>query len=173
MANDDTPTVKDARDQLDLVLSFFSRADAKASVVLAVDTAMLAVIASNAPPLHKMSVLSGTLAAITILVIAGSLWFLYRIAFPSLAGGHRSLIYFREIAKRTEANFIDEFIEQDDKARLKDVLGQVWRNSEILRLKFDALRVAFVLMALAIIPWVAAVAMFSAQNADGRSLFMR
>ena len=168
-----TTGIEDARHQLNLVLSFFSRVDAKASVVLAVNTGMLAVVASNAPPLHKMSLLSGVLAIITVLIIGGSLWFLYRIAFPALSGGQRSLVYFREIANRTEANFIDEFAQQDDQSRMKDLLGQVWRNSEILRLKFDALRVAFILMAIAILPWVAAVAMFSAQNADARSLLMR
>ena len=39
-------------------------------------------------------------------MIAASLWFLYRVAFPALDGGHESLIYFREIAKRTESSFI-------------------------------------------------------------------
>jgi hypothetical protein len=166
-------TLAEAREQLNLVLSFFSRVDAKASVVLAVDTGMLAVLASNAPPLRQMSILSGVAAITSVLVIAGSLWFLYRIAFPSLSGGQRSLIYFREIANRTESTFLDEFVGQDDQARLKDVLGQVWRNSVILKQKFDALRVAFVLMALAIILWVLAVALFSAQNSDARSLLVR
>ena len=166
-------TLEEAREQLNLVLGFFSRVDAKSSVVLAINTGMLAVLASNAPPLHQMSILSGVAAIVTVLIIAGSLWFLYRIAFPSLSGGQHSLIYFREIANRTEARFIDEFIEQDEQARLKDVLGQVWRNSQILKQKFDALRVAFILMAIAIIPWVAAVALFSAQNAGARSLLVR
>lgn len=35
--------------QLDRVLAFFPRADAKGSVLLAVDTGMLAVLASNSP----------------------------------------------------------------------------------------------------------------------------
>ena len=71
-------TLAEAREQLNLVLSFFSRVDAKASVVLAVDTGMLAVLASNAPPLRQMSILSGVAAITSVLVIAGSLWFLYQ-----------------------------------------------------------------------------------------------
>ena len=39
---------KEARDQLTLILSFFSRVDAKASALLAIDTGMLAVLATNA-----------------------------------------------------------------------------------------------------------------------------
>jgi len=40
---------KEARDQLTLILSFFSRVDAKASALLAINTGMLAILASNAP----------------------------------------------------------------------------------------------------------------------------
>ena len=84
MPNEGQELLNDARDQLNLVLGFFSRVDAKASVVLAINTGMLAVLASNAPPLHKMSILAGVAAVITVLIIATSLWFLYRMAFPLL-----------------------------------------------------------------------------------------
>ena len=156
-----------------MVLGFFARVDTKASAVLAINTGMLAVLASNASPVINMSLLSGVLAGITAAMVGGSLWFLYRVAFPVLHVGHKSLIYFREIAKRTEAVFIEEFLRQDDAARTKDLLGQVWRNSEILKLKFDSLRWAFILMALAIIPWVTAVSLFSSQNPGVRTLIMR
>jgi hypothetical protein len=164
---------KEARDQLALVLSFFPRVDAKASAILAINTGMLAVLASNAPPLLTLSVFSYILVGITVAMIAGSLWFLYRVAFPVLHGGHQSLIYFREIARRTESNFIDEFAGQAEGARIKDLLGQVWRNSCILTSKFDSLRWAFTLMALAIIPWVTAVSLFSSQHPGVRTLITR
>jgi len=64
-------------------------------------------------------------------------------------------VYFREIAKRTEAKFIDEFLAQDETVYVKDVLGQVWRNSQILDEKFNHLKRAFVFMALAALPCVA------------------
>jgi hypothetical protein len=111
-----------------------------------------------------MPVLSYALAGVTAAMLGGSLWFLYRVAFPSLDGGHQSLIYFREIAGRTETNFIDAFRAEQEESRVKDLLGQVWRNSCILKAKFDALKWAFVLMALAIIPWGATVALFSSQS---------
>jgi hypothetical protein len=43
-----------AKDQLNLVLSFFSRVDAKASVVLGVDTAMAGYLAVRMPSLKTM-----------------------------------------------------------------------------------------------------------------------
>jgi hypothetical protein len=114
-------------------------------------------------------VLAGTAAAL----IATSLWFLYRVAFPALDGGHESLIYFREIALRTESSFIDGFTAQNEVPRVKDLLGQVWRNSCILTAKFDALKRAFILMALAILPWATAVALFSSQHPGVRTLLTR
>jgi hypothetical protein len=86
---------------------------------------------------------------------------LYRGAFPKLEGGSSSLVYFREIARRTEAKFIDEFMKQSDEDHIKDLLGQAWRNSEILKEKFDDLKAAFIFLALAIPPWVVALAIFT------------
>jgi len=40
--------------EVNLVLGFFARVDAKASGVLGINTGMLAVLASNAPPFRSM-----------------------------------------------------------------------------------------------------------------------
>ncbi len=154
---------KEARDQLTLILSFFSRVDAKAWALLAINTAMLGVLASKAPSFATMSAFTYGLAGITVALIGASLWFLYRVAFPALDGGQESLIYFREVARKTETAFIGAFTQQDECLRVKDLLGQVWRNSCILTAKFDALKRAFIFVALAIIPWAITVALFSSQ----------
>ena len=137
---------EDALDQLSLVLGFFPRVDGKASVVLAVETGMLAVLSSRFPGFHAMTSPSWLLLAVSLALIAASFFFLYRTAYPDIKGGEQSLIFFREIAGRTEANFTKQFAAQTEDERMRDALGQVWRNSVILRMKFDALRVAFVLM---------------------------
>src|SRR5690242_6095592 len=67
-----------SKDLLTVVLSFFSRVDAKLSVVLAVDTGMLAVLGTNAPSLKNFSWLMIIFAAITLLLLAASIIFLYR-----------------------------------------------------------------------------------------------
>ena len=146
--------------QLDRVLAFFPRADAKGSVLLAVDTGMLAVLASNAPPSSSFDwILLLTLLPVALLGI--SLYHLYKGAFPSLDGGHDSLIYFREISKRTESRFIDAFIAQPDETYLKDLLSQVWRNSEILKQKFNHIGAAFNWTALAILPWLGSLVLLA------------
>ena len=77
------------------------------------------------------------------------------------------MIYFREIAKRTEAKFIDEFMAQSDDAHIRDLLGQAWRNSEILKMKFDAIKIAFILSAIALLPWTAFLALAAVVHSGG------
>jgi len=150
-----------AKDQLDLVLSFFPRVDTKASVVLAVDTGMAGYLATRLSVSTLMLSWQLLIPLVAFVLIGLSFWHLYKVAFPNLKGGNQSLVYFREIAKRTEAKFIDEFMAQKDDAYVKDLLGQAWRNSEILTEKFNHLQLAFLLMAAAIIPWTIAIAVIS------------
>jgi hypothetical protein len=141
--------------QLDRILGFFPRAEAKASFLFAVNTSILGITALNLRPAdftiwHVMA-----LAATTVGLGLASLFFLYRCSYPNLDGGERSLIYFREIAKLREAEFIDTFMKLEEEALARDCLGQVWRNSRILAVKFSALKVAFILTAIELLPWVA------------------
>jgi len=89
----------------------------------------------------------------TLLLIALSVWHLYQEAFPALDGGEDSLVYFRPIAGRTETNFRDAWLKQADEQHLSDLLGQIWRNSVILKKKFDHIRWAFIFLACALLPW--------------------
>jgi len=146
--------------QLDRVLAFFPRADAKGSVLLAVDTGMLAVLASNFPPSSSFDRMT-LLTLLPVLMVGISLWHLYMGAFPSLKGGHDSLIYFREISKRTESKFIEEFTAQSEEAHIKDLLSQTWRNSEILKEKFNHISSAFNWTALAILPWLGSLVLLA------------
>jgi hypothetical protein len=161
-------SIKDAAErQLDRVLSFFPRVEAKGSFLFALNTGLLALLALNLN-LDDFRVWFVIMPAISVLLIIGaSLYFLYRSSFPSLKGGANSLIYFREIAKRTETRFIDDFIAQAEDAHTRDLLGQVWRNSEILKMKYDALKIAFVLSALALIPWVIFLALAAVAHSGG------
>ncbi len=158
-----------SKDQLDRVLSFFPRVDSKLSVILAVDTGMLAVLATDAPPLKALTWPMSTSAGICVVLLGVSIVFLYRGAFPSLKGGNSSLVYFRQIAGRTEHHFIEQFKQQNEDGHVNDLLAQVWRNSEILTAKFDALKAAFTFLALALLPWLAALALFAAYTAPTRS----
>lgn len=150
---------KDVREisarQLDRVLTFFARVEAKASFLFAIDTGLLALIAVNLrlEDFGRWYVMvPGVLA---VLLIVASLWFIYQCHFPKLDGGSGSLVYFAEIARRTEAKFITECEALDDAALTKDYLGQTWRNAQILTAKFAHVKTAFTLTGLALLPWFA------------------
>jgi len=153
-----------AKDQLNLVLSFFPRVDSKASVVLAVDTAMLGYLAAKIPHVRWPASWDTTVPSVAFILIFGSLWHLYRTAFPTLKGGNHSLIYFKEIAVRTESKFIDEFAGLSELDYSKELLGQVWRNSQILTEKFHHLEIAFLFMAVSVVPWTVALVQFAMKS---------
>jgi len=142
-----------AEGQLDRVLGFFPRVDAKASAIFAIDTALLALLCLN---LHLSDLTTWLVAPaiVAALIVTVSLYFVFVCSFPHLAGGEDSLIYFREIAKRTETTYIDQARKSGEDALLKDILGQVWRNSKILKIKFDAVKSATILTLIALVPWL-------------------
>jgi len=154
-----------AQNELDRILGFFPRVDAKASVILAVNTGMLGFLASRLPTLSSLVWWEIALCLTTVALLGISLWFLYKQAFPNVEGGNASLVYFREIANKTEAKFIDEFAKQGARDHVNDLLGQAWRNSVILKDKFDYVRKALIFLALAIPPWVASLAIFALKTA--------
>jgi hypothetical protein len=162
----DADCLKDARDQLTLVLSFFPRVDAKLSTVLAVDTGMLAAMTAGVPAIQSISAWSILAASIAAILLIASLLFLYWGAFPSLKGGHSSVIFFKDIAARNESTFLEEYANETPESLRVDVLSQVWRNSEILSEKFRCLKVAFITMACAVVPWCISLTLFAAQRAN-------
>jgi hypothetical protein len=133
---------------------------------------MLALLASNAPPIRDMEGYM-TFAVIPVALIAASLYHLYQEAFPSLEGSHQSLLYFREIAGRTETDFIAEFASQNKNDYARDLLIQIWHNSVILRKKYDHLKGAFILLAWSVVPWMVSLAMFAAKNTELKTLLAK
>ncbi len=153
-----------ARDQLSRVLNFFPRLETKHSVVLALDTGMLAFLAAHVASVSAMQTTTGVAVGLTLFCLGKSLWHLYHSGRPLLDGGHRSLIYFREIAVLEENEYIDAFTTVGEKDLLRDLLSQVWRNSEILTEKFAQLDRALRFTLLAIVPWLFAITLLTATN---------
>lgn len=152
--------LSNARDQLDLVLGFFARVETKLSVVLGINLGMLGLLAAKAPPLNKINLACGLVTAVFLAFSALSLYQLYRASSPSLNGGERSNIYFREIAGRREAEFVEAYGKLSPDELAKDYLCQAWGNARILTQKFDNLKLAYRFMACSILPWVVSLGFF-------------
>jgi Family of unknown function (DUF5706) len=142
-----------AAKQLDRTLGFFARVESKASFLFAVDSAMLGVLALNLQKEDFSLWLPSGSAGLSAALLLASLFFVYRCTFPSLKGGHASLVYFREIAKMREAEYISAFKALSPAKLTDDFISQTWRNSEILAAKFDYMKIAFMLTASALVPW--------------------
>ena len=163
---DEPSKVEAAKFQLTLVLGLFPRVDTRASVLLGVNLGMLAFLVSNLPGVPQLGWYLLYPTVPTLVLIGYSLYQLFRCAFPQLQGGSSSLIFFGQIAKRGESEYIDAFLEQSVPAYVKDLAAQAWRNAVILTLKYGHLKRAFVGMSLAVPCWVATLVLFFLANSQ-------
>lgn len=150
---DDDKVRELAPKQLERVLSFFARVEAKASFLFAIDSALLGTIAMHVERSDFNSLSRLIALLLSAIGLASSLYYVYRCSFPSLSGGHLSLIYFKEIAKLREQEYIKRFRSMTEEEYIDDALGQSWRNSEILTEKFRTIRIAFIITGVTLLPW--------------------
>lgn len=150
-----------AEHHLDRVQSFPARIDSKGSALLATISAEIAVLVLNLTPgdfaIWWISIPTALFAATALFVGCH----LYRCAFPDLRGGAQSLIYFKEIAGRREAQFIQDFTDAKPEDLLSDFLGQIWRNSEIVTQKYRAVQFATAGILVSLLFWVLALGAIS------------
>lgn len=150
--------VNTAWQQLNLVLSFFSRVDTKLSVVLGINLGMLAMLAARLPKADDFTLLIAILGATFAASLIVSFWHIWQGYFPDLGEDTQSLIYFRPISKMTENEFRIACTSRSLKELEDDILSQCWHNSRILTCKFYSLRHAYVAAIVAAIPWTALIA---------------
>lgn len=141
--------------QLDRIQSFLPRIDTKASALFAITAGQIAVatlnLTANDLKVWWIALPLGAFLAVTTYVF----FELYRCTFPHLKGGHSSLVYFAEIAKLREAEYISKFSALTQDELKKDLAGQIWRNAEIVCCKYTYLKHATIGAMLSIVPWTA------------------
>lgn len=143
-----------AASQLDRVLAFFPRIEGKASFLFAVDLGLIGTIAVGFP-VREWVAAPGIFGSIAALILTFSVWRLLQAYAPHLDGpDRRSLIYFRDIAGLSEPDYDNQLRSVTEDNLAADFASQIWRNSEILRIKFDFVEAAFRATAIALLPWV-------------------
>ena len=108
---------------------------------------------------------------VALILVAYSTYNLYEAAYPLLAGGEESLIYFKSIASNTEAGFIKKFEGMSEDELKGDLAGQIWRNAQILSLKFSSVQAAYRYTLFSLVPW--AIFLFSSSIIHSRVLLVR
>lgn len=154
----DEDQVKAGWSQLTLVLSFFPRIDTKLSVILGLDLGMLTVLLTRLPDASHLTWCHGLLFLFCGIPLTSSLAYLYRSAFPDTRGGTDSMVYFGRVAKMTSAEFVSAARRRSNAELSADVFEQVWRNSEILAVKFEAVQKAFRMLLWSVLPWLTTLA---------------
>ncbi len=111
--------------QLDRVLGFFPRVEARINGLFGVNTLILVVCALNisVSDLQLWYVTIPGTAAVLALVM--SYVFLFRANFPEVRGGAGSLIFFAEIQKGTETGYFDQVLACSEDDFRKDMIGQI------------------------------------------------
>lgn len=139
--------------QLDRILGFFPRIEARINGLFAVNTLIIAVGALNmtAGDLKLWYVaIPGVVAIVALLLSYG---FLFRANFPDVRGGAGSLVFFSEIQKRTETAYLTELLACSEADYRNDLIGQIWRNSQILCDKYTFARKAIIATSTALLPF--------------------
>jgi hypothetical protein len=151
---------------LDRMLYWIAAADNKVAPVLAIDTAMLGVLAAIAPKPGAWTLLSGTATAITMMLLFTSLGLLFFASFPRTVGPKGSLVFFGGITERDQESFVTEMSNLPASRYRDDLAIQCYRNAEIAGQKYRFVRLAMTALFLAIIPWILAVYLVYGTGAD-------
>lgn len=140
--------------QFDRLQGFYPRVEGKASFLFAVNIGMAAILAANLP-IKKFLTHDAIPAWVSLGLLAISTYRLFGAFFPHLKGARDAgLIYFGDIADMTSEEYIQCMKNYTDAEIERDALCQVWRNSEILKKKYDRVKFAFQSTGLALIPWL-------------------
>src|SRR5439155_4799082 len=91
-------------------LSWVAAADSKVTPVLAIDTAMLGVLAAFVPSAASWKAVPAILTAISALLLCGSVVNLIVATFPRLSGPRASLVFFGGISSFERDNYVTQFL---------------------------------------------------------------
>jgi hypothetical protein len=92
--------IRIAESNLSRLLDWIGRIDAKSSVVLGINTAMLGALAGLAPAPHLWTTQTAIFALIGVISPIASLCCVYFVNYPQTKGPATSLNFFGGIAKR-------------------------------------------------------------------------
>jgi hypothetical protein len=146
-----------SRSNLARQLQFIGSADSRAGLVLALDTAMLGVLAALSPDAAKWDVAGAIFSAIAVVGLLLSLLFLSFASFPRTKGPRGSVLYFEGIVGRDANTYLQELRTLTSDAYVCDLARQCHRNAEIARAKYVWLRGSLISLYAGVVPWALAV----------------
>lgn len=150
----DTERLNFALGQLDRTQAFHGRVESRVAALLALNLAMASITAVNLTR-PTLSTLWAIVAVLALAAMGVAFVCLILVSYSHLANKVRpSLLFFGDIARVKSDIYISQAKVASTEDLIEDALCQIWRNSEILALKFARTQRAFFATCCAIILWV-------------------
>ena len=149
---------------LDRQLEWIRASDSKVPPFAILNAAMLAAIATLAPPIECWPSLWIVVGAVYILALVCSLLSLIYSISPRMGGAKESVIYFGGIGRMSARSYRRSIRRISDESYLSDLIEQCYRNAKIARTKFRSVRVATIAVIISIAPWASMVFWFLTAN---------
>mgnify|MGYP001360621427 CR=1 FL=1 len=155
--SENTTRLQTAQWVIERQLAWIAAADAKVAVVVAIDTAMIAALATAfaaaKSPTPWAITLSLTASLFTVVAMACAATSL----LPRTSGPQSSLLYFGTISKSPPADYVEAFSKASADELLQDWALQIHRNAEIATRKHLLVRRAIGWSFAGALAWVFSV----------------
>ena len=139
-------------------LLWIAATEKKTTLIFALNTAMLGVLAAVAPDnLFKWDSASGFFASIAVVLNLLSLGSVAFSMFPRTTGPTGSLIYFGGIHDMKVEEYVQAVKELSAERLFDDFANQCHRNAQIATIKYRWVQRANILLFLSILPWLASL----------------
>lgn len=142
---------------LDKQLEWISAADAKVAVIIAIDTAMFASLATAYANAKIQIPCSFTMLAITVACIIVAIFCAAMSLFPRIDGPKESLIFFGPISEKSRSEYVASLNEVSLEKIYSDISSQIHRNAEIANAKHRWVKNSMEWSFIALIPWAIAI----------------
>lgn len=139
-----------AEKNLEILVEWVGRFDNKIPIILGINSGMLGMLVTFAPPLINWTPGLLLLTLLSVLGIGVSFVFFYFSSYPRTKGPKESLYYFGSIAKKSNLEYQQAFLKRNAEEHLIDILGQCHRNSEIITDKFWCLKGVYISLFLSL-----------------------
>jgi len=144
---------------LERTLSWIATADVKVGVVMALDTAMFAGLATAYGASDSSTRTAWAFVAIVFACssLIAAVFCAAMAALPRITGPVASNIFFGRIAEKSVEEYNEAFCRLDEVAFLSDLTTQIHRNAEVATAKHAWVRKSLVWSYVAALPWAASI----------------
>jgi Family of unknown function (DUF5706) len=140
-------------------MAWIAAADTKTAAIVAIDSAMIAALATAFASTKTPATWAVLLSIIALISIVIGIICCAAALLPRTEGPKNSLLFFGTISKVEPAEYLEALAAASEKSFLEDLAAQIHRNAEIACLKHIWVRRALGWSFFSAIPWVFAIAL--------------